>query len=372
MSPFSPRNTAPIALLLALLPACDDGGPTGEPDADATADSGRTDVGGDADPDTAGDAGADADALPDPDAGADTASDAGTDTVGDGSGADAGGDDAADGADATAPDAADAVPDTLTCLTDEDGDRAVSMACGGDDCDDNDARRTPGGREFCDRVDNNCDGVLNDGIECTFLAHSADVLYRVDPFSGVVEEVGAAPGVLDIDTGPDGTLYAIGRDAFWYFDDARARWNEIGDPGVGDWNPNGLAVDSRGTTYVTSRDALYSINRDTGAATFIGLAGSSFEASGDCVVNKDDTLYMSSKHRDDTDVLVRLDGRTGEGEEIGPIGFRRVFGLTAAWGALFGLTRDGEIIEIDESTGIGILLHDTEFEFFGAASSPER
>jgi len=36
------------------------------------------------------------------------------------------------------------------CLTDDDGDGHVSMACGGDDCDDADMNRFPGNSEVCD------------------------------------------------------------------------------------------------------------------------------------------------------------------------------------------------------------------------------
>ncbi|MDO9372080.1 MAG: MopE-related protein [Gammaproteobacteria bacterium] len=44
------------------------------------------------------------------------------------------------------------------CTTDADGDGTVSAACGGDDCDDNDAGRYPGSAEICDgrNVDEDC------------------------------------------------------------------------------------------------------------------------------------------------------------------------------------------------------------------------
>lgn len=270
----------------------------------------------------------------------------------------------------------DATPDTdtgLTCTTDNDGDRSIARSCGGDDCDDNNPRRFPGNREFCDELDNNCDNIVNDGIECTFIGHSATNLYRVDPFTGIIDDLGTIPSVLDIDVSNDGVLYGVSNTELLYRDDRLGRWNAIGPLGVRDWSPNGLAIDSRGRGYLTSRDQLYRVDLITGAATLVGNAGADFVSSGDCVINKDDTLYMSSKHLADTDTLVQLDGTTGLGTEIGPIGFTRVFGLTAAWGGLFGLTRDGEIIQIDPITGAGRLLHETPgVAWFGAASGAER
>lgn len=47
------------------------------------------------------------------------------------------------------------------CSTDEDGDGAVSMACGGDDCDDSDAENYPGNAELCDGEDNDCNGQID-------------------------------------------------------------------------------------------------------------------------------------------------------------------------------------------------------------------
>ena len=46
---------------------------------------------------------------------------------------------------------------------DEDGDGVTS--CAGD-CDDDDVLARPGGQEVCDAIDQDCDGVLNNGTEC--------------------------------------------------------------------------------------------------------------------------------------------------------------------------------------------------------------
>jgi hypothetical protein len=49
----------------------------------------------------------------------------------------------------------DACP--MSCETDEDGDGAIAVECGGNDCDDTDERRSPGAIEICDGDDEDCD-----------------------------------------------------------------------------------------------------------------------------------------------------------------------------------------------------------------------
>jgi len=64
--------------------------------------------------------------------------------------------------DAEAPPCAAAVCDEAqdscgSCEDDADGDSARSIACGGNDCDDDDPNRFPGNLEVCDSVDQDCD-----------------------------------------------------------------------------------------------------------------------------------------------------------------------------------------------------------------------
>lgn len=312
-----------------------------------------------------------------------TPGDAG-DTSADGQSADVG-DDAAEpdaGADtgdttdsSDAADAADADTDAVDMSQcDKDHDGALAESCGGYDCDDNDPARSPNYTEFCDQVDNDCSGVVNDTITCSFYAHSGEDLYEVDPFAKTATRLGSGlPNLLDIDTHPDGTLFGITYDGLYRLDTWAGQWVKQGDFGIDVGDPNGLAIDSTGTAFITSEDKIYSADLHTGQARLVGTTGN-FYSSGDCVVNKRDTLFMTSKNQDQNeDTLVQVSRQDGHGTAVGGVGFKSVYALTAAWGTLYGLTSDGELIKINQQTGEGTLVHQfPNIRFYGAASTPNR
>lgn len=272
-------------------------------------------------------------------------------------------------------------------ICDKDNDGALAIECGGMDCDDNDPNRSPFLNEVCDGLDTNCNGIVNSGLDCTFYAHTKTNLYKIDPFAMTAEKVfDDMPYLTDIDTHPDGTLFGVKREGLF-------RFEPYANGGAGSWerqgygfnlpgnspplsDPNGLAIDQEGVAYITSEDNIFSADVSSGHAEFVGATGDGFVASGDCVVDKGNTLYMTSKERGEPDTLVEVDRYTGEGSavgELGAIGFERVFALTAAWGTLYGLTTNGELIEISRHDGVGTLVHTFEGkEFWGAASTPNR
>ncbi len=257
---------------------------------------------------------------------------------------------------------------------DEDGDGALAESCGGNDCDDQSVQRSPNNVEFCDEIDNNCSGEVNDGIDCSFFAHSGTNLYRIDPFKNALSMVSTdLPNLQDIDTHPDGTLYGVTFDGLYIYLEQQDRWVQVGEFGIEVSDPNGMAIDNDGTIFVTSQDKVYTVDLATGAATLLGDMNEEYYSSGDCVVDKGDTLFMTSKHDQTEDHLIRIDRMTGEGSEIGPIGTRKIFALTSAWGTLYGLTDQGEVLTINPSTGEGSLKHQFQgVRFFGAASTPLR
>ena len=265
------------------------------------------------------------------------------------------------------------VPD-LGCQTDNDGDGAISIECGGDDCDDNNDQRAPHLAERCDEFDNNCDGEINEGLDCSVLAHSDSRLYRVDFFGGTYEDLGETiPNLYDIDTHPDGTTYGIAGDYLYSYDESDGSWTQAAQSLNLSLieNPNGFCIDNDGNAFLTSGSTLRAVNLATGASSVIGSM-SPASSSGDCVVNKGNLLFMTSSHTT-PDSFSRINGSNGTSTIVGQTGYDGIWGLTAAYSRVFGFTSDGEVIEIDVSTGATTLIVSfPELSFFGSASTPAR
>ncbi len=274
-------------------------------------------------------------------------------------------------------DASDPEIDPIEPSCDEDGDGYVSRECGGDDCDDYNRYTNPGQLEYCDFIDNNCDEaeLVNEGIECTVYAHTSSTLYEVDPFLGTIETVSSVPGLFDFDTTVEGGLYGITSSSLYVFDETLSTWQLIGSISGMAGTSNGFAIDSTGRAFATSGSNVYEVNLVTAEFTLVGDMGSTVNSSGDCVVDKSDGLYMTSNGTGatDGDDLVQINTFTGETTTIGSTGFSSIYGLTAAWGYMFGFTGSGQLILIDTETGAGTLLYQFPGNsFYGAASSPVR
>ena len=266
------------------------------------------------------------------------------------------------------------VDEAIDPACDVDGDGFEAVACGGEDCRDDDASIRPDQYESCDFIDNNCDDEVNEGLTCTVYAHTATELYAIDPFLGTIAYAGAVPGIVDFDTDLQGTLYGISASLLYRLNETTGEWLTVGDLGEPEGFPNGFAIDSLGQAYATSGSFLYRIDLTTAVAELVGEVGADVWSSGDCVVTKADKLYMTSSDSSTPgDDLFYVDGATGEGEFVGNTGIGQIYGLTSAWGYMFGFTSQGQVVVIDEATGEATELHRfSEHAWYGAASSPVR
>ena len=256
------------------------------------------------------------------------------------------------------------------------------------DCDDTDVRRGSTAIELCDEVDNNCNNENNEGLECVFFAHTGEEIYAIDPFKktatvrGNFRDLNLKP-FLDMDTDPKtGTLYGITSDHLYRFDFS---WNQVGGKlPEAIKGANGMAIDRYGKAYVTKEDKIFEINLEDGAikppATVqqytSGNEPRTVNSSGDCVINKGDTFFVTSRNSSDPlgpDVLVFVNLSNKTTSLKGETSHRGIYGLTAAWGKLYGTTSNGEIIRIDEGTGQSSLVFKVEgTRWYGAASTPKR
>ena len=256
---------------------------------------------------------------------------------------------------------------------DADGDGVASTESGGTDCDDTRANVSPDLSEACDYLDNDCDGLLNNDRDCVVYAHSSSVLYEVDPFLMTISNISSVPSLYDFDTDMSGTLYGISPPSSVYmFDDSTLSWNQIATLSHNNGTLNGFCIDSSNNAYATVGNAIYSIDTDNGNVALIGNLGGGFQSSGDCVVDKVDGIYMTSPANGGDD-LIRIDAATGEGTLIGNTGFGGIYGLTSAWGYMFGFAGNGSLVRIDKTTGASTLLHTfPNIIFYGSASSAMR
>ena len=277
--------------------------------------------------------------------------------------------------DSDSADASDPESDPVDPACDQDGDGFISRECGGDDCDDENVHTYPGQNEFCDFIDNNCDEQLNEDIVCTVYAHTSSTLYEVDPFLGTIENISSVPGLFDFDTTIDGGLYGNTSSSLYSFNEGSNSWQLLGSISGMAGTSNGFAIDSTGRAFATSGSNVYEVNLNTAEFTLVGDMGTGINSSGDCVVDKSDGLFMTSNGTNATngDDLVQINTTTGETTTIGSTGFGSIYGLTAAWGYMFGFTGSGQLILLDTDTGAGTLLFNFPGNsFYGAASSPVR
>jgi hypothetical protein len=261
---------------------------------------------------------------------------------------------------------------------DRDGDGFAGPQCDGPDCDDDARSAHPGGIEVCSFHDENCEDGNNEGLTCEFFASSSDTLYRIDPFAQTVVEVGSlrlpggmTGGILDLDIDSDGSLVGVTNSGLFTFAE-NGQGSLLANVDVPE-RTNGMAIDSFGKIFLTQgvsgRDSFaYTVNRANGQVSTVG-ALSPYRSSGDCVVLKDDSLLMSARGAEGSDLLVYVDSQSAETRVIGDIGFPVVYGLSASWNYLFGVTDAGKVLVIDPDTGAGQLLFEqADTRFWGAAN----
>jgi hypothetical protein len=258
---------------------------------------------------------------------------------------------------------------------DQDQDGFLAEHCGGDDCDDRARGINPDSNELCSFDDENCSGVNNEGLDCTFFSHGQNDLYRVDPFAERVHPAGRIDtpsrfGVQDIDIDANGSIIGVTRRELLRLesDGTYEVLAAIETPA----NTNGLAINSSGQIFLTQKmpegetSQAYTVTIDGDVSVLGNLEP--FQSSGDCVVLKDDSLLMTAPG-DGGDMLVYVDSRDASTRSIGAIGFTKVYGLSASFGYLFGVTDEGRVLLIDSNTGAGEeLFRRDDLRFWGAAN----
>ena len=216
--------------------------------------------------------------------------------------------------------------------------------------------------------------------------HSADSLFRLDPKTNVVTDVGPFAGcsqIIDIALDESSTLYAVSYTGLYTVDKGTAKCTSVA---TGDY-PNSLSFVPKGTVdqnveaLVGYVDADYvRIDTKTGAQTKIGTLGGGLKSSGDIVSVKGGKTFLTVKGTGNNctanDCLVEIDPATGKlVKNWGSIEHHNVFGLSFWGGKVFGFDDSGGLFEVTfgsssiTTTTIAMPTKPANLSFWGAGSS---
>jgi hypothetical protein len=168
------------------------------------------------------------------------------------------------------------------------------------------------------------------------------------------------------------TLYGITMKQFLKIDPSTGAATVIGKTGASDLNalavqPGSHKIYAAGYQYP---GYVVIINPKNGRCASIGKLGTGLASAGDLVF-KGSILYASlNKTGSAHSWLARVNPATGEATLIGSIGYRDVWGLAVRSGALYGVTKDGEFLKINTTTGKAVHLGSNRRKQAGLTCSP--
>lgn len=220
-------------------------------------------------------------------------------------------------------------------------------------------------------------------------AHSDAVLYRLDNRSFAATQVGSMTGLdndlLDLAIDKDDKIVGVTRDALWSLNAQTGAATMI----------RALTGDAQGLTSLSyvpdpnpgNPDILVSANRSgqvfridpaTGTASLLGSYGTApggavIGSSGDLFGVRGFGIFATVDVENETlDYLAKIDPVTWKATIIGPTGYDRIFGLGYWDGRIYGFVDDGfeagtgKLISIDATTGDGTELSNAVIRWFGA------
>jgi len=212
--------------------------------------------------------------------------------------------------------------------------------------------------------------------------HSATTLYKLDPKTKVVTQVGAfdcSSQVTDLAIDEASQAYATSFTAFYSLDLATAKCTLIAQ---GDF-PNSLSFVAKGTVDPSSEalvgyvgSTYVRIDPKTGAKTNIGSLSGGYTSSGDVVSVKGGGTFLTALKSGCADCLLQIDPKTGSViQDYGSVGYGSVFGIAYWGGAIYGFTDQGQLFMITAAGGkvtttpIAIPSAPAGLHFWGAGSS---
>jgi len=225
------------------------------------------------------------------------------------------------------------------------------------------------------------------GVEfAEVFGHSGDTLYRLDPETLDVEEVGQFQGcgngsIIDIALDEDSNMYGASFGALYEIDRVTAQCTLIAEgqyPTSLSFVPEGT-VDADGEALVGFVDERYvRIDTNDGTVSDIATLADGLRSSGDVVSVKGGGTYLTvfGPGCEDTDCIIEFNPSNGLVlEHYGTLPYDQVFGLAFWAGKAYGFARGGEVFEVEfvgdtvVTTEIDVPNAPGGLEFFGAGST---
>jgi hypothetical protein len=208
-----------------------------------------------------------------------------------------------------------------------------------------------------------CDPVL--GCQAHALAHDDSTLYDVRLPSGQVNVIGSTNSQLtDIALSPSNVLWGIGFSALYTVNQQTGAATFFKNVNAG--SINGADVQPNGTLWISGGSSLSTLDTQTGTVTFVASFPNGASSSGDLAWVGSRLLATAATGGNDE--LVEFDVVNKTSKVLGSCGYTCIWGLAAYGTTLYGLTCEGRILSIDTTSGAGTQLNQTNTGFWGASA----
>ncbi len=214
-------------------------------------------------------------------------------------------------------------------------------------------------------------------------AHTDSTLYRIDPDSLAITEVGAfgwpiallPDQMTDIAIDKNGNMIGVSFTAVYKIDPDTAQTTLLSDSLDGTYNglsfvPAAMLGETGDDVLIATRNAdgiVFRIDPMTGVSTQVGNMGSAFASSGDLVA-VDGFGTVQTVPGSSNDELARLAPVSFSATTIGTdTGYGEIWGLAYWKNKVYGFTNGGDFILIDPTTGVGTLVSSNGPTWWGAA-----
>lgn len=217
-------------------------------------------------------------------------------------------------------------------------------------------------------------------LDYVMWAHSRDTLFSIHPDTFELTTIGTFglpvdEDITDLAVTPDQTLYGISDTRLYTLDP---------DTGAATYVADVPGLTNVGMTFLRTGELLATddgggvrrINPATGEVTELDGYGGGYTTAGDLVAVGDGTMFTicdgGPECTWESNCLVTVDPVTGAAiARIGAIGFSQVFGAAYANGHVYAFTNAGQLIEVDRTTGAGTLVRAYDgISFWGAGVTP--